>query len=90
MNIDQSQSANNRVKTRYDFRPKITYKVSDEFNIEQEYWLAFEFTDFQFNETDNSLDRNVNFVNLFRYQMTPRIATSFSYRLELHDSSIKF
>jgi len=85
VNIDQSQSANNRVKTRYDFRPTITYHVSGQFDIHQEYWLAFEFTDFDYNPSDNSLDRNVNFINEFSYRLTPKLSTAMSYRLELHD-----
>jgi hypothetical protein len=85
VNIDQSQSANNRVKSRYDFRPRVTFTVNPRFAIEQEYWLALEFTDFDYNETDNSLDRTVAFSNQFRYQLTPDVSTKMVYRLELHD-----
>lgn len=85
VNIDRTQSSNNRRKSRYDFRPRINFKINPKFSISQEYWLSLEFTDFDFNETDNTLDRNVNFMNEFRYQLTTAISTKMIYRLELHD-----
>jgi hypothetical protein len=85
INIDESQSSNNRRKTRYDFRPGIDFTVNPRFSVRQEYWLGLEFTDYDFRETDNSLDRTISFRNDFRYQLTEALSTTMTYRLELHD-----
>jgi len=85
INIDASQSEGNRVKSRYDFRPSITYRVNDRLTIVQNYGLALEFTDFTFTETDNFLDRNVTFSNEFRVTPTPNLQGKFYYGLTLHD-----
>jgi hypothetical protein len=85
INIDQSLSSNNRVKSRYDLRPTLTYKMNDRISINQSYGLAIEFTDHTFVPEDNFLDRNVTFSNDVSVQLSRKLSGSFFYAYTYHD-----
>jgi hypothetical protein len=85
INIDPSQSGNNRRKERYDFRPTITYRMNDRVSVEQDYGLAIEFTDFTFTGDENFLDRNISFSNRVSHTVSARLRTVYFYSLVLHD-----
>lgn len=85
VSIHKSQSENNRNRLRYDFQPTITYTMHDRLRVEQGYGLAIEFADFDFDETQNFLDRNVTFWNRVNHKPTRRVSTEFYYALTLHD-----
>lgn len=85
VNIDASQSGNNRNRLRYEFQPTITYTMSDRLTVEQGYGLEIEFTDFEFEETQNFIDRNVRFWNRVSHKPLRRVSAEFRYELTLHD-----
>ncbi len=85
VNIDASLSGDNRKETTYDLRPSITYRLSDRIQIQQEYNLNVEFTDFVFTDEDNFLDRNIRFTNQVTAQLSGSINVEFYYTLHLHD-----
>jgi hypothetical protein len=85
INIDRTQSSNNRVKTRYDFRPVLTYQLNPRISISQTYRLAIEFTDYVYLPEDNFLDRNISFTNEVRARLTPRLQGTFNYGYYFHD-----
>ena len=85
VNIDKSQSFNNREKERFDFRPTLSLRLSDLLTVDQTYGLAWEVTHFNFHDDDDSLDRTISFANTFRMILTARLTTTFLYQLELHD-----
>ncbi|MDH3214831.1 MAG: hypothetical protein OEN01_00900, partial [Candidatus Krumholzibacteria bacterium] len=85
VNIDGSLSQNNRRETTYDFRPEFTYKITERLELKQEYGLNIEFTEFDFTEEDNFLDRNFLFGNTVRAKLTPSLSSTFDYSLLLHD-----
>lgn len=85
VNIDASQSFNNRVKQRYDLRPGFDLKVTDRFNVQQNYGMAWELTEFPFHPDDDALDRTITFSNTFRFRFTERLDARFDYLLDLHD-----
>jgi hypothetical protein len=87
INIDQSLSSSNRVKTRYDFRPVLTYKVNDRLTIGQSYGLAIESTYHTFEEEaeNDFLDRNITFSNDVNAQLTDRLNGTFYYAYHFHD-----
>ncbi len=85
INIDGTLSSSNRIKSRYDFRPTITYNMNERISITQNYGLAIEFTDHTFVPEDNFLDRNVTFSNDVSARITDRLRTTFYYGYHFHD-----
>jgi hypothetical protein len=85
INIHRSLSGNNRIKTRYDLRPTITYTMNSRITITQNYGLAIEFTDHTFVPEDNFLDRNATFTNDITTQLTERLRGKFFYGYHYHD-----
>jgi hypothetical protein len=85
INIDKSLSSNNRVQTRYDFRPMLTYRLNPRITIAQTYRLAIEFTDHTFVPEDNYLDRNISFSNEVNANLTTRLRGVFYYGYFFHD-----
>jgi hypothetical protein len=85
INIDKSLSESNRTKTRYDFRPTLTYTMNERITITQTYGLAIEFTDHTFVPTDNFLDRNITFSNDLKVRLTKRLNGRFYYAFTFHD-----
>jgi hypothetical protein len=86
INIDASQSADNRTRSLWEFRPGFTYTMNQWLTIVQSYGLAIEFTDYQYKSTDNYLDRNITFTNLFVFNPMRDVAFKFEYALYLHDT----
>jgi hypothetical protein len=85
ISIHFSLSSNNRIKTRYDLRPTITYKLNERITITQNYGLAIEFTDHIFVPEDNFLDRNATFSNDLAAGITNNLRGSFYYSFHFHD-----
>ena len=85
ISIHYTLSSNNRIKTRYDLRPTITYNVNERIAITQNYGLAIEFTDHTFIPEDNFLDRNVTFSNDLRAKITNNLRGVFFYSYHFHD-----
>ncbi len=85
INIDGTLSSSNRIKSRYDFRPSITYNMNERISITQNYGLSIEFTDHTFVPEDNFLDRNVTFSNDVSARITDRLRTKFYYGYHFHD-----
>ncbi len=86
INIDQSQSENNRTRELYELRPAFIYTFSDRFLISQSYGVSIEHTDFTYTQANNFLDRNLIFTNKFDYRPTSRIALIFDYAYNFHDN----
>ncbi len=86
INIDASQSKNNRTRTLYELKPAFTYYVSDRFSIGQSYSVSIEYTDFTFQAEDNFVDRNLIFTNRFDFKPTTRIGFLFDYAYNFHDN----
>ncbi len=86
VNIDASQSENNRTRSLYELRPGFTFAVSDRFSITQLYGIAIEYTDFTYTADQNYLDRNLSFANKFDFRPTKKVAFVFDYGLTLHDN----
>ncbi|HKW14366.1 MAG TPA: hypothetical protein VJS69_07775 [Candidatus Krumholzibacteria bacterium] len=86
INIDASQSADNRKREVWDLRPGFTYTVTPRFSIIQAYGLTFEYTDYDFKPDQNSLDRSISFTNGLNYHLTMATTVLFEYGLYLHDS----
>jgi hypothetical protein len=57
INIDQSLSNDNRTDYTYWVVPRFTLRPSNWFEIGQEYEIKMEFTDFNFKQNENFLDR---------------------------------
>lgn len=87
VNVDATLSSTNRVKTRYDFRPVLTYKVNDRLTISQSYGLAIESTahTFEVEKANDFLDRNITFSNDVQTQLTDRLNAAFYYAYYFHD-----
>jgi hypothetical protein len=85
INIDETLSESNRTKTRYDFRPTLTYNMNDRISIKQTYGLAIEFTDHTFLPSDNFLDRNITFSNEVSARLTQKLRGRFYYGYTFHD-----
>ena len=85
INIHYTLSSDNRVKTRYDLRPTITYNLNERITITQNYGLAIEFTDNTFVPDDNFLDRNVTFSNDVDARITNHLRGGFFYSYHYHD-----
>jgi hypothetical protein len=85
VNISGSLSQNNRRETTYDFRPELVYKITERIELSQKYGLNIEFTEFDFTENDNFLDRNFLFTNTIKTQLTPKLRVWVDYSLLLHD-----
>ena len=86
VNIDATQSENNRTRELWGLRPAFTYVMNSHLIIVQSYGLAFEYTDYDFTPDQNFLDRNINFSNEFQYKPTKSIDLRFEYAMFLHDS----
>jgi hypothetical protein len=85
VNIDSTQSQDNRVRELWDFRPGFTYMVTPNLSIVQIYGLSFEYVDYDYEDTQNYLDRNITFSNEFRFRPMRNVSTSFLYRLTRHN-----
>ena len=83
--IDGSLSQNNRAETTFDFRPQLTFSVTDRVTIRQDYGLNIEFTDFRFDESENFLDRNITFSNMINTRLSEALSVEVYYALLLHD-----
>ena len=86
VNIDSTQSENNRVRTVYELRPAFTYYFNDRLLILQTYGLSFDYTDYDFKSTENYLDRSLTFSNEFQYRPTKAVGLKFRYDLLMHDN----
>jgi len=86
VNIDASQSENNRTRNLYELRPGFTYVVSEHFSITQIYGIAIEYTDFTYTDEQNFLDRNLTFGNKFDFRPTKKVGFVLDYALNLHDN----
>ena len=86
VNIDASQSSNNRTRYLYELRPGFTYIVSQHFSITQIYGVTIEYTDFTYTDEQNFLDRNLAFGNKFDFRPAKKIGFVFDYGLNLHDN----
>ena len=86
INIDASQSENNRTRELYELRPGFTYNFSDHFTIIQTYGISIEFTDYVYKPTSNYLDRNLIFSNRFDFKPAKRITFIFDYAFNFHDN----
>jgi hypothetical protein len=85
VNIDETQSRDNRTRELWDLRPQFSFFVTPVFTIMQSYGLSFEYTDYVYQADQNYLDRNITFTNTFLYRPTKKIDTVFEYALTLHD-----
>jgi len=86
INIDASQSENNRTRDLYELRPGFTYNFSDRFIITQTYGISIEYTDYIYKSTSNFLDRNLTFANRFDFKPARRITFVFDYAYNFHDN----
>jgi outer membrane receptor protein involved in Fe transport len=86
INIDASQSENNRTRDLYELRPGFTYSFSDRFIITQTYGISIEYTDYIYKPTSNFLDRNLTFSNRFDFKPAKRITFIFDYAYNFHDN----
>lgn len=86
INIDASQSENNRTRDLYELRPGFTYNFSDRFVITQTYGISIEYTDYVYKPTSNFLDRNLIFSNRFDFKPARRITFIFDYAFNFHDN----
>jgi predicted porin len=86
INIDATQSSDNRTRELWELRPSFTYTINPRLSIIQNYGLSFEYTDYAFKADQNFLDRNITFLNTFQYHPTTRIDLAFAYGLDLHDT----
>ncbi|MCI0450802.1 MAG: hypothetical protein L0Z51_00240 [Candidatus Latescibacteria bacterium] len=86
INIDASQSSNNRTRELYELRPAFTYVFDEMFSVSQSYGIAIEYTDFVFTPTDNFLDRNLIFTNKFDFRPTKHVTFIFDYGFNFHDN----
>ncbi|MDH4038547.1 MAG: hypothetical protein OEX18_13775 [Candidatus Krumholzibacteria bacterium] len=85
INIDESQSRNNRTRDLYEMRPGFSWNVRDWFTISQTYGVVIEYTDYVFVPNDNFLDRNLIFANTFTFKPVPGLDFRFDYGLNKHD-----
>ena len=85
MNLDASQSRQNRTRELYELRPGFDYVVNDRFTISQTYGVVIDYTDYAFVPDDNFLDRNLLFTNTFKFKPTTAMDFRFEYGLTLHD-----
>jgi hypothetical protein len=86
VNIDSTQSENNRTRDLYELRPSFTYVFSEMWSISQTYGIAIEYTDFIFTPTSNFLDRNLSFANKLEFRPTGRVTFVFDYSYNFHDN----
>jgi len=86
INIDKSQSQDNRSRVLWELRPGFTYTISPRFTIIQSYGLTIEYTDYAFKADQNFLDRNITFTNTFTYHPSKTIDLVFEYGFYLHDT----
>lgn len=86
INIDSTQSENNRTRTLWELRPAFTYFVNERLTIIQNYALTFDYSDYDFKSSENYLDRNLTFSNEFQYHPTKKVLLMFRYDLLNHDN----
>jgi hypothetical protein len=86
VNIDSTQSENNRTRDLYELRPSFTYAFSEHLSVSQTYGIAIEYTDFTFKSSSNFLDRNLTFANKFDFRPTANITFVFDYSYNFHDN----
>lgn len=86
INIDSTQSGNNRTRTLWELRPAFTYFVNERLSIIQNYALTFDYSDYDFKSSENYLDRNLTFSNEFQYHPTKKVGLMFRYDLLNHDN----
>jgi len=87
INIDASQSSDNRTKERLSVGPNLTFRISPLLVVEQSYSVSVERTTYaaMARQGDNTLDRNLDFSNRFRLTFSERVTGSLEYRLNRHD-----
>ncbi len=85
INIDASQSRNNRTRELYELRPGFSWTIRNWFTVSQTYGVVIEFTDYDFIPEDNFLDRNLIFTNVFVFKPMPGVNFRFDYGFQLHD-----
>ncbi len=86
VNIDSTQSENNRQRTLYELRPAFTYYLNNRIMIIQNYALSFDYTDYDYKSSENFLDRSLTFSNEIQYHPTRAVGLKFRYDLLLHDN----
>ena len=86
INIDASQSGDNRTRSLYELRPGYTYTMNQWLTIVQNYGLSIEYTDYTYRSIDNYLDRNLTFTNTFLFKPMADVDFKFEYALYLHDT----
>ncbi len=86
INIDASQSENNRTRELYELRPAFIYFVNPHLSISQSYGVSIEYTDFVYTQASNFLDRNLIFTNKFDVRPTSRVSFLFDYSYNFHDN----
>jgi hypothetical protein len=86
VSIDSTQSADNRTRELWELRPGFSYRVNDRLTIVQNYALNFEYTDYDYKDSENYLDRNLTFSNVFQYHPTKKVRLDFEYAFLQHDN----
>lgn len=86
LNIDASQSENNRTRQLYELRPGFVYVMNRYLIITQSYGVVIEYTEFDYTDDDNFLDRNLIFTNRFDFRPTARIKFAMDYAYNFHDN----
>lgn len=86
INIDSSQSENNRTRRLYELRPGFVYVMNQYLIVTQTYGVVIEYTEFDYTQEDNFLDRNLIFTNRFDFRPMPRIKFVLDYSYNFHDN----
>ncbi len=86
INIDSSQSENNRTRRLYELRPGFVYIMNQYFIVTQTYGVVIEYTEFDYTEEDNFLDRNLIFTNRFDFRPMRRVKFVLDYSYNFHDN----
>ncbi|HEX5131281.1 MAG TPA: hypothetical protein VFX92_02210 [Candidatus Krumholzibacteria bacterium] len=85
INIDASQSRNNRTRQLYELRPGFTYTMNQHLSVTQTYGLVIDYTDYVYQASENFLDRNLTFSNVIAFRPTQKVQLRVDYGLYLHD-----
>jgi len=86
INIDASQSGNNRTRRLYELRPGFVYVMNQYLIVTQTYGVVIEYTEFDYADEDNFLDRNLIFTNRFDFRPASRIHFALDYAYNFHDN----
>ncbi len=86
INIDSTQSSNNRQRQLYEFRPGFTYYITPQLTLNQTYGLGIEYTKYVYTQQDNFLDRNITLTNTVDFAPASAIRLYMGYYLILHDT----